>query len=115
MDNYEPLLELYKHKELWKGCFQSMSYISHDFLQKINKKYNLYNLVKYVDTQEMYSCFERVFAVMFTLESDSIVSSISGDFHFTSDLSLTYNKYLEQKPNMETFLTPFLNIMKQCF
>ena len=99
LDNSQPLLDLYLDKSLWKGCFESMSTISHDFLQKIHAKYNLYKISSFIKDDLAIFCFERVFAVIFIIENGGQKQAICGDFHWTTLLSTTYTNYFINKLN----------------
>ena len=62
--NDKELLDFYKDRSLWKGCFGVMTIISYDCLQFINKKYNLNLLINLILTREDRQAFERVFACL---------------------------------------------------
>ena len=68
LDNNSNLVEFYNTKHLWKGCFGSMSVISYTFLDAINKKYNLFNLIPYISNRTHQMCIERVIAVLILYE-----------------------------------------------
>ena len=110
LDNSQPLLDLYLDKSLWKGCFESMSTISHDFLQKIHAKYNLYKISSFIKDDLANCCFERVFAVIFIIENGGQKQAICGDFHWTTLLSTTYTNYFINKLNKTYWLSPITKI-----
>ena len=62
--NDSNLLNFYKKKELWKGCFGGMSIITHDYLTLINNKYPISNLLNFVLTRYNRCSLERVIACL---------------------------------------------------
>lgn len=65
LKNSEELLKFYNKKNLWKGCFGAMTVISYDFLQEIEKKYEITRLVEFVKNREQRKCLERIFGCIF--------------------------------------------------
>lgn len=58
------LLEFYKDKSLWSGCFGAMCIISHDFLIEINNKYEINKLLDVIKTRHNRCSFERVISCL---------------------------------------------------
>jgi hypothetical protein len=58
--NDQELLKFYENKNLWKGCFGSMSIITFDFLNSVNIKYNISKLLNVITTRYNRCSFERV-------------------------------------------------------
>jgi len=112
LDNNMELTELYYKKQLWKGCLETMSFISYELLTKINSKYNLYKLVNKMNSEKMIYAFERIFAIMFIIENGKYETPICGDFHWTTNFTITYKKYLINKANETYWLSPFIKIFK---
>jgi hypothetical protein len=77
--NCMELYHFYNNKNLWKGCFGGMSIITHDYLVKINNKYNISKLLNVVLTRYNRMSFERVIACL--LQKDHITESLVGDIH----------------------------------
>lgn len=73
------LLIFYKNKHLWKGCFGSMSIITHDYLSNINNKYNISKLLDLVLKRYNRCSFERVLDCL--LQFDGKKKSLFGDIH----------------------------------
>ena len=46
--NNKELLDFYKDKTRWDGCFGGMSIINHDYLKFINSKYDIKKLLDFV-------------------------------------------------------------------
>ena len=53
----------------WHGCFGVQSYINHDFLRHIFDKYNMFSLMNKVSNRPDRCSLERIFGVIFSLES----------------------------------------------
>jgi hypothetical protein len=77
--NDENLLNFYENKSLWVGCFGAMTTITHDFLTKVNNKYNLELLLDVVRTRYNRCSFERVFACLLQMEAPQ--TTRFGDIH----------------------------------
>jgi hypothetical protein len=65
----------------WNGCFGAMCYINHFYLTKINDKYNLTNLINVVLNRSDRCVLERIFAIIFYLESSLKSKSFLGDIN----------------------------------
>ena len=77
--NDQELLDFYKDKKLWKGCFGGMSVIRHDFLTQINKKYNLSKLLDCILCRSDRMAFERVIACI--LQKEASNETLIGNIH----------------------------------
>jgi len=116
LDNFLPLLQLYLNKSLWKGCLDAMSVISYDFLQKIHTKYNFYKAFECMNSDQMNSSFERIFAIMFIIEyGGEYKESICGDFIWTTLFTTTHDKFIINKPNPIHWLSPITKIFSHEF
>jgi len=83
-------------KNDWNGCFGVQSYINHNFLLRINSKYNLFTLLNKVKTRPDRCCLERIFGLIFNLESGITkkYKSLFGSIHqYNSAFDYTYDKY----------------------
>lgn len=81
LDNHSDVLDFYYKPELWNGCFGAMSVIKHDYLMFLNDKYNISNMLPFVNNKKDRSCIERVIACMlrvnnFEEEPDSFFGTI---------------------------------------
>ena len=61
----ENLLKFHSKKELWTGCFGVMMVIEYDFLNEMNKIYNIQSIVKYVHNRYQRKSLERIITCMF--------------------------------------------------
>jgi hypothetical protein len=80
----------------WYGCFGVQSYINHNFLVRIVTKYNLFSLLSKVKTRPDRCCLERIFGLIFNLESGITkkYKSLFGNIHnYNSAFDYTYDKY----------------------
>lgn len=83
-------------KHEWHGCFGVQSYINHNFLVRIANKYNLFTLLNKVRSRPDRCCLERIFGLIFNLESGVTkkYKSFFGNIHdYNSAFDYTYDKY----------------------
>jgi len=81
-------------KDAWKGCFGVQSYINHDFLIHLVDKYNLFQLLPFVKCRADRCCLERIFGILFSLESKYKNASLLGNIHqYQPRFDYTYDKY----------------------
>jgi hypothetical protein len=84
------LNNFYKNKDLWKGCFGSMSIISHDYLTYINNKYNISKLLDYVLNRYNRCSFERVIGCL--LQKEEKIESLLGNIHNYCNWGIQFNE-----------------------
>ena len=92
--NDPELYIFYNNKELWKGCFGSMSIINHDYLLYINNKYNISKLLDCIQNKYNRMSLERVIGCL--LQKDHITESLLGDMCKYCPFGISYediNKY----------------------
>jgi hypothetical protein len=80
----------------WYGCFGVQSYINHNFLVRTSNKYNLFTLLNKVKSRPDRCCLERIFGLIFNLESGVTqkYKSLFGNIHhYNSAFDYTYDKY----------------------
>jgi len=77
--NDNELLNFYKNKHLWVGCFGGMSIIKHDYLKYINNKHDISKLLGHVLTRYNRCSFERVIACL--LQFNDKNNTLLGDIH----------------------------------
>jgi len=83
-------------KQEWYGCFGVQSYINHNFLVRISNKYNIFTLLNKVKSRPDRCCLERIFGLIFNLESGVTkkYKSFFGNIHdYNSAFDYTYDKY----------------------
>ena len=90
--NDPELLSFYENKNLWKGCFGSMSIITHDYLVYVNNKYDISKLLNYVLTRYNRCSFERVIACLLQYNEPKETLSLFGNLHdYCVYGSITFN------------------------
>jgi hypothetical protein len=79
----------------WFGCYGCQSYINHDFLLDIEKKYKISNLIFMVKNRKDRCCLERIFGAIFFTECPSIINqkSLFGDIMKYQKWGYSYNDY----------------------
>ena len=79
----------------WEGCFGVQSYISHNFLVKIYNKYELNNLIMSVNNRTDRCSLERIFGIIFCLESPNVLKmkSLLGDIQRYHKWGYDWNEY----------------------
>ena len=104
LSNHTELLELYKSKSKWNGCFGGMTVISHDAISKIQSKYNFTELIKHIKCRLDRVAFERILGVILTLELRLITSENSSYFGsiwnycpWNFNVGYTFNDYIKDK------------------
>ena len=85
-----------RNMDKWHGCFGVQSYINHDFLVHIFKKYNMFSLINKVHSRPDRCCLERIFGLIFSLESPFTkkMKSMFGSIQFyINNFSYTFENY----------------------
>ena len=80
----------------WYGCFGVQSYINLEFLQFIEKKYAITNLISVVNCRSDRCCLERIFGTIFFTESPNLfkMKSLFGDIMKYQTWGYTYDQYI---------------------
>lgn len=88
--NDEKLLNFYKNKNLWKGCFGGMSIITYNYLQQINNKYDISKLLDYILTRGNRCSFERVIGCLLHTEGKN--ETLLGNIHSYCNWGINYDE-----------------------
>jgi hypothetical protein len=56
------------NKSYWAGCFGVQSYINYNFLDYLQRKYNLFNMLKIIKCRADRCCLERIYGLIIGLE-----------------------------------------------
>jgi len=99
LNNSEELLEFYNHKNLWAGCFGVMTIIDYEYLQFIDSKYNIANLLPYVTSRDHRMVLERVMACI--LQANYKQKTLLGSILNYCTWSYTYDNYIRDKDNIK--------------
>ena len=83
-----------KHTK-WYGCFGVQSYINHDFLKHIEKKYDISKMITAVSCRKDRCGLERILGAIFYTECPQIteIKSIFGDIMKYQKWGYSYNDY----------------------
>lgn len=92
------LLDFYQNKFLWKGCFGCMSIIKHNYLTKINNKYDISKLLNLVLNRYNRCSFERVIACLLEINSTTKTNkSLLGNIHMYCKWDIRFDEVNEYK------------------
>ena len=77
--NNSNIINFYKKKNLWKGCFGGMCIINHDYLNFINNEFPLHLLIDKIITRNDRCSFERVIAciLQFYYKNNTLLGNIN--------------------------------------
>jgi hypothetical protein len=115
LKNNQKIVNLHNDKSSWKGCFGAMTVIKYDFLLRLENQYNFINLVNHITCRYDRMSWERVFAVLFTLENAD-KPSIFGNIHTFGNVGnvklfgLTYNQHINGHFLIHTNHLPLVKI-----
>ena len=87
-----PIREISKNNT-WNGCFGVQSYINHTFLSSLVDKYDIFKLLNHVKCRADRCCLERIFGILFSLESKFKSNSLFGNIHSYQSFDYNYDKY----------------------
>jgi hypothetical protein len=81
----------------WTGCFGVQSYINLNFLESIEKKYYITNLINCIKSRSDRCCLERIFGCIFSMESPILdkQKSLLGDIMKYQKWGYTYEEYMQ--------------------
>ena len=78
------------------GCFGVCYYIEYDFLEKVQNKYNIINLINFIDSREKRKTLERFLSCVFEMEYKSTKLP-----HLVGNIFDTLNKQKRNKMVIE--------------
>jgi hypothetical protein len=80
----------------WYGCFGVQCYINLKFLEQIESKYKITNLISQVQCRSDRCCLERIFGCIFFTEYQNIINqkSLFGDIMKYQIWGYTYDEYI---------------------
>jgi len=102
LSNFEKELNVLKFKNYkWYGCFGVQCYINLNFLEHLEKKYNLTKLILAVNSRKDRCCLERIFGLIFCLESPNVINikSLFGNIMTYQKWGYTFNEYINDLKN----------------
>lgn len=98
LNNSQDVLNAYDNSEMWHGCFGVLSIISQAFLANLITKYNLFALLKHVDSREKRMAVERIFGLLCCMEKPDLIDnpSLYGRIHDYCPWGYSFEKYRKQ-------------------
>lgn len=100
----------------WNGCFGVQTYINHGFLDYIQKKYNMFNMLKVIRSRKDRCCLERILGLIISMENSRLkrVPSLFGDilkyqngeYHW----GYTFQKYKKKLENEQKIMVPYVKV-----
>ena len=101
LKNPEYLIEQYNNKDNWKLCFGVQSVVTHNFLNRLQKKYGFLNLINHIKTRSDRMCLERIYGLLCTLEKKSLNDdpAMLGQINVHINWGYTYDLYMRDKKN----------------
>lgn len=94
--------DLLSFRNKYNLCFGCQAYISLNFLDGLEQKYKISNLLNVVKTRVDRCCLERILGIIFCEEYQNLLQSksIFGDiFNHTKSLNYTFNEYMNDFKN----------------
>lgn len=88
--NDPDLLQFYENKNLWTGCYGGMCIITHDYLSKINLKYDISKLLSVVLNRYNRCSFERVIGCLLQKEGKCV--TLLGNIHNYCHWGIHFNE-----------------------
>lgn len=85
--------------EIWCGCFGAQSYINLNFLEYIENKYNISNLINVINCRSDRCCLERILGCIFSTEYPTTTlarKSLFGDIMKYQKWGYSYDQYIEK-------------------
>ena len=80
----------------WNGCFGVQSFISHNFISLLQKKYNVFNMLDAITCRADRCGLERVISILFFEEYKNLekIHSLFGDIFKYQKFGYSYENYL---------------------
>jgi hypothetical protein len=99
---FDNLLDFYRNKSAWRGCFGAMTVMPYKTLETIDKKYNLKNLTNVINNRDTRKCFERLIGALIISEGfvNTEKCSLFGEIHDFIRYGYSYENYIEDKPRI---------------
>jgi hypothetical protein len=93
------LIKFYNNKSMWNGCFGIQSIITMEYIEMIEKKYKIFNLLNIINSREIRMAFERIFGLLCSFETKELqkTPSIFGKIHHYLHWGYNYENYILDK------------------
>jgi len=114
VENKYQLLGLSKSK--WDGCFGVQSYINYNFLDYLQEKYSLFNMLKVVKCRSDRCCLERIYGLIINLECvelnkiKSLLGCITSYNNSEYKWGYSYHRYKEYMNKYKKSPAPYVKV-----
>jgi hypothetical protein len=104
------------NKSYWAGCFGVQSYINYNFLDYLQQKYNLFNMLKIVKCRADRCCLERIYGLIIGLECVELkkIKSLLGCIATYSNgeygWGYSYNQYKDYMNKYKKSPAPYVKV-----
>ena len=100
--NNELIEQSYDAKQ-WYGCFGVQSIIKYNFIEELQNKYKIFDLLIYIDNREKRMNFERIFSVLCNLIKKDLYNkkSIYGNIKDYIKWEYKFDEYLKNENNLD--------------
>jgi hypothetical protein len=99
LNDNDSIMSINKQNSNWFGVFGVQCFININFLQTIQNKYNINNLIHYITCREDRCSLERIMGILFYLESPSLrfsfKKSFLGDIRTYMPWGYNYDQYID--------------------
>ena len=101
--NNKELNVLRMSNDKWNGCFGVQSYINLNFLERIEQKYKITNLLSVVKCRADRCCLERIFGILFYTECPNLLKrkSMHGNIKTYQTWGYSYDQYIDDFHNKQ--------------
>jgi hypothetical protein len=99
-------------KNTWNGCFGVQCFINYHFLNHLQSKYNVFNLLQCIKCRPDRCCLERIMGILFFLEEPKLSKypSLFGDILKYSSFDFTYQKYIYNLKMNKKSQLPYIKV-----
>jgi hypothetical protein len=104
------------NKSYWAGCFGVQSYINYNFLDYLQQKYNLFNMLKIVKCRADRCCLERIYGLIIGLECvelkkiKSLLGCIASYSNGEYGWGYSYNQYKDYMNKYKKSPAPYVKV-----
>ena len=101
-EKIEKIEECYDAQK-WNGCFGVQTIIKYEFIERLEKEFNIFKLLENIDNRQKRMNFERIFSVLCTLLNEDLFNqkSIYGNIKKYIKWEYTFEEYLNQIENID--------------
>jgi hypothetical protein len=101
-DKIQKIEECYDAQK-WYGCFGIQTIIKYEFIETLEKEFNIFKLLDYIDNRQKRMNFERIFSVLCILLNEELTNqkSIYGNIKEYIKWEYTFKEYLEDENNLD--------------